>query len=133
MKKAIYVGSFDPLHNGHISIIKKALKITQKLIVVVANNPEKSSSSLKMRFLNVKKMLAIYPSVDVKKMETGLIAEFAKINDVKFLIRSARDEKDFNFELMMAIQNKKINKNIETILVFPNKSTIKIRSSILPK
>ena len=133
MKKAIFVGSFDSIHKGHLSIIKKALKIVDHLVVVVANNPEKISSPLEKRYQIVKAKLATIKATSVEKMETGLIAKLAKKMKINLFVRGARNSDDFNFELMMAIQNKKINKAIETILILPDKANIKIRASILPK
>lgn len=134
MKKAIYAGSFDPFHSGHESIVNKSLKIVDKLLLVVANNPEKHNSNIDDRKKILEDKYKNNGKVEVRKLNPGLlIAEYAKENGVNILVRSSRDVKDFEFELMMAIQNKKINHDIETILIMPDKANITIRSSLMPK
>lgn len=133
MKKAIYGGTFNPMHKGHISIVQKATKIFDLVYVVVAHNPEKEYCDIDERYNQVKEVLKFEKNVEVLKMEKGLLADLAKNLNVNFLVRSARDEKDFNFELMMAKQNKKLNSSLETILIMPDEINIEIRSSLMPK
>lgn len=133
MKKCIFAGTFNPLHNGHKSIIKKALGIFDVVYVVVANNPEKQESSLEERFEKVKRELSTLQGVEVKKLEKGLLTDLARELGVKHIVRSARDGKDFDYELMLAKGYKSLDNEIEMVIIVPDEINIELRSSIFPK
>ena len=129
MKKAIFAGSFDPIHEGHIKIIKKASKLFDHLFVVVANNDAKASQSdINKRKTFVESKISI-SNVSVVSIENKYVATYAKENDIKYLVRSARNSIDFSYELDMAKVNKDINNELETILVIPDYDDIKFSSS----
>ena len=87
MKIAIYPGVFDPLHKGHISIVEKSIKIFDRLIVLVSNNPEKvNSSNIDDRYKNVKQKLSLFKNVEVIKNENKLTAHFANENNINFIV-----------------------------------------------
>lgn len=132
MKKAIYPGSFDPLHEGHIKIIEKALKLFDVVYVVVSNNPEKTSQApIQTRFENTLNMLSKYKDVIVEINEHEYTADFARSKDINFLIRSARNQGDYNYELELASANNYLNKDLETILIIPDYRDISYESRLM--
>lgn len=131
-KIAIYPGSFDPLHKGHIQILKKALKLFDLIYLVVTNNPDKiEQSNLENRLNFAKKRLQNLPNIIVISNPDKLTGELAKELKANFLIRSARNISDFNYEIELAAGNKKINKNLETILIMPNYRSINYSSTLI--
>ncbi|VEU65797.1 phosphopantetheine adenylyltransferase [Mesomycoplasma conjunctivae] len=130
-KQAIFAGSFDPLHEGHLSIINKALKIFDHLFVVVTINPDKSDASdIEARFLSVKEQLSDFKNVTVIKNSNKLTAELAKELNIKFLVRSARNNLDLNYEMSLAAGNHQLNNDLETILFFPDYELIEYSSTL---
>lgn len=116
-KEAIYAGSFDPFTNGHLDIIKKAAKLFDKVVIVVAINKNKS------RTYNTDKMCS---AIEVTLKENnitncivgswdGLIADLMRSWEINYLIRGLRNNIDYNYEENMAVVNKLINPNIEYI------------------
>ncbi|WP_029512930.1 pantetheine-phosphate adenylyltransferase [Mycoplasmopsis iners] len=132
MKKiGIYPGSFDPLHEGHLAIIKKALSLLDKLYVVVTYNPDKDNLSfINERFQKVSKALKNEDKIVVLLNKNKLTADLAKEIEAKFLIRSARNNLDYQYELELAAANKSLNSSLETILIFPNYKDINYSSTL---
>lgn len=132
MKKAIYPGSFDPIHKGHIAVVKKALKIFDEIFIIVTNNPEKTpSKSLDERYKEAKKEFASNSKVYVEKNDSDLTANIAKQKGIEFLIRSARNQVDYNYELELAAGNKHLNSDLETILIIPDYEDINYSSRLI--
>ncbi|AIA29465.1 phosphopantetheine adenylyltransferase [Mycoplasmopsis californica HAZ160_1] len=132
MKKAIYAGSFDPLHSGHKAVIIKALKLVEHLIIVVSNNPDKNNlSNLHQRYEEIKAMYANNTKITVIKNENELIGNIAKQHNVNFLIRSARNNIDYELELDIAAGNHQVNPDLETILIIPDYEMIGISSTLI--
>lgn len=119
-KKAIYPGSFDPITNGHVDIIKRALEIFDKILIAVLENPQKEPLfTTKERMDMIKEIFADRKDVEVKAFH-GLLVEFAKKNNVKIVIRGLRAISDFEYEFQMALMNRKLNQEIETFFMMPN-------------
>ncbi|MCX8014796.1 MAG: pantetheine-phosphate adenylyltransferase [candidate division WOR-3 bacterium] len=115
MKIAVFPGSFDPITNGHIDIIKRALKLFDKIIVAVAKREEKSPIfSLAEREQMVKSVLKKFKQVEVKSFD-GLLVDFVKKEKACTIIRGLRTISDFDYEFQMALTNRKIAPDIETI------------------
>ncbi len=129
MKIAMFPGSFNPLHKGHIDVIRRAAQLFDKLYIVVSINVDKEQDDLNKRFLKVKRQIQ---KLKLKNVETAINKEFtidfAKKHKCKYLVRSLRDIKDFKYELVLAQANYKLDKNIETIFFVSNPSLVNISS-----
>ncbi len=130
MKKAIFAGSFDPMHEGHLKVIAKACKLFDQLFVVIATNVNKNSSDIEKRKSDAIQMIT-ESNVEVHVLHDGYLADFAKSNNIKYLIRSARDVADYSYELEMASANNSLNDELETVIIIPDYKDIKFRSSLL--
>ncbi|RTZ68327.1 MAG: pantetheine-phosphate adenylyltransferase [Tenericutes bacterium] len=132
MKKAIYVGSFDPIHNGHMKVLKKALGLFDEIIVIIANNDfKKNQGNLDERFEQVKRKVEEekFKNVSIYILEEKYLATWAKENNITYLVRSARNNTDFKYELDLAKLNKEINPDLETILIIPDSEDLEYSSS----
>ncbi len=115
--RAIYPGSFDPVTNGHLDIIKRAAAISDELIVGVLNNKVKTPLfSVEERVKMLCEVTKDMENVKVISFE-GLLIEFAKQMDAKVIIRGLRAVTDFEYELQMSQTNHKLNPQIETLFM----------------
>lgn len=115
MKVAIYPGSFDPITNGHVDIVGRAAKLFDKVIVAVIRNPEKKPRfSLKDREGMLKQALSAYENVAVESFD-GLLVDYARAKKASVIIRGLRAVSDFDYEFQMALTNRKMAPEVETI------------------
>lgn len=132
IKIAIYPGSFDPLHEGHVEIIAKGLKLFDIIYVIVSVNPDKKSQRpIEERFEEASLILRDWERVKVIMNKDDFIANIAKELGADFLIRSARNNKDFNYEMELAAGNNILNKDLETILIIPKHEYVNYSSTLL--
>ena len=135
MKIAIFPGSFDPIHEGHISIIKKASKLFDKLYVIVSFNKEKLyvNEPLKKRYSTVEKVVNSISlnNVYILLNENKYIADIAKEIHANYIVRSARTQIDYKYEIELAAANNYLNNKLETILIIPSYSNINFASRLL--
>jgi pantetheine-phosphate adenylyltransferase len=128
---AIYPGTFDPITNGHLDIIKRACKMFDKIIVAVANNKSKNSMfSLEKRVEMVKIATKNMQKIEVKEFNS-LLVDFAKKEQAKIIIRGLRAVSDFEYELQMSYANQSLDNSIETIFLMPTLQNAFISSSIV--
>jgi len=119
-KKAVYPGSFDPITNGHIDIIKRGLKIFDNIIMAVLENPKKAPLfTTKERKGIIQDIFSNEERVEVKSFD-GLLVDFAKKNNCDIVIRGLRAISDFEYEFQMALMNRKLNPGIETFYMMPS-------------
>jgi pantetheine-phosphate adenylyltransferase len=131
MRKVIYPGSFDPITFGHIDIIHRACDLFDGVIVTVAINPSKSPLfSVEERVNFIKESVKDYPKVDVDSFD-GLVVEHAKSVGAIGIIRGLRALSDFEFEFQMALMNRKLAKDINTIFLMPHEKYTYLNSSII--
>ena len=129
--KAIYPGTFDPVTNGHLDIIKRACKMFDKIIVAVADNKDKKTMfSLEKRVNLMKKVTKDLSKIEVESFDT-LLVDFAKSKECKIIIRGLRAVSDFEYELQMGYANKSLDSEIDTIYLMPNLENAFISSSVV--
>jgi len=130
MRRAIYPGSFDPVTNGHIDVIERARKLFDEVIVAVAVNDQKQPLfALDDRLAMLRKAITI-EGVRVAPM-TGLLVEFAAAESAHAVIRGLRAISDFEFEFQMALMNRKLDEEIETIFLMPKEEYTYLSSRIV--
>ena len=131
MSKAIYPGTFDPFTLGHLNILEKACNIFDEVILAVAEYTGKESLfNLQERYELCKKATGHIPNVIVSTFR-GLFVDYAKSQNCKIMIRGMRAVSDFEYELSLAITNKKLNPEIETIFLVPSLKYMYLSSSIV--
>ena len=132
MRIAIYPGSFDPLTNGHLDVVQRAAKLFDRVIVAVAKNESKMPLfTLNERRMLVKKAVAHIPNVETDVFE-GLLVEYVAAQKARAIVRGLRAVSDFEFEFQLALMNRKLDENIETIFMMP-KDTYTFLSSRIVK
>ena len=131
MGKAIYPGSFDPVTKGHLDIIKRTSKIMEHLTVTVLENPRKQAVfSVEERLEMLERVTANIQNVSVEYFQ-GLLIDYAKQKSVYIIIKGLRAISDFEFEFQMALVNRKLNPDIETLFMMTNSKYSYLSSSIV--
>lgn len=119
MRRAIYPGSFDPPHNGHIDVLRRAARLFDEVIVAVAFNEQKATLfSVEERVAMLGESTRDLPNVRVASFH-GLLVEFAREQSAIALIRGLRAVSDFEFELQMSLMNRKLVPTLETMFLTP--------------
>ena len=130
MRIAVYPGSFDPITNGHLEILKRALNIFDKVIVLVAVNPHK-----KTRFSPEERVNMIKEAIDDERVSVdsynGLTVEYAKAHNAKHLIRGLRAVTDFEYEFSLASANDYIDDSVDTVFLMSKAEKSFINSSMI--
>ncbi|MFO7151662.1 MAG: pantetheine-phosphate adenylyltransferase [Bacillota bacterium] len=131
MSIAIYPGSFDPITNGHLDIIERGSKIFDELIVAVLQNPSKKYLfTMEERIEMIKDAVKHLPNVEVDYFN-GLLVDFARKRNAKIVIKGLRAVSDFEYELQMALMNKKLYKDLETVFIMTSTKYSFLSSSIV--
>ncbi len=131
MRIAVYPGSFDPITNGHLDIIERASKIFDKVIVGVLKNKNKNPLfSADERIELIRKVTSKLDNVDVASFE-GLLVDFAREHDADVIIKGLRTVNDFEYEFQMALLNKTLNSDCETMFMMTNSKYSYISSSMV--
>jgi len=130
-KVAIYPGTFDPITNGHLSLIQRAIKLFDRLVVAVAENKYKNPLfSHNERYNLVKHSLKSNKNIKVVKFG-GLLADLAKEHNARAIIRGLRAVSDFESEFQMALMNRKLARDVETVFLMPALSWVYLSSTIV--
>ena len=131
MKIAVYPGSFDPITNGHLDIIKRASQIFDRLIVSVMFNPSKNPVfSPDERVNMIREVTKDYPNVEVDS-SSELLVEYAQKKGASVIVKGLRAVSDFEHEFQIALTNRKLNRNIETVFLTTNYRYLYLSSSIV--
>jgi len=129
MKVGVYPGTFDPITNGHIDIIRRSKHVFDKVIVAVAPNPKKKPLfDIHERVAMIKDATRDLPYVEVEIFE-GLLAEYMTRKGVHAIVRGLRAISDFEHEFMMALLNRKLDSNVETVFLMPSEEYSYLTSS----
>ena len=131
MRKIIYPGTFDPIHNGHIDIAMRAAKLFDVLEFVVAVNVEKDPLfNVDERLSLIKESINHIENISVSRF-TGLVVDYAKNSDSIAIIRGLRHVSDFEFEFQMAMMNFYLNPDIASLFMMPDEKYIHLNSTIV--
>jgi len=131
MKRIVYPGTFDPIHNGHLDIARKAAELFDELILVVAVNQEKSPLfNDKERVDLIKESLSDVKNVRVDTFN-GLVVDYVRSTESVAIIRGLRYVSDFEFEFQMAMMNYNLNPNIKSLFMMPDEKYIHLNSTVI--
>ncbi len=130
-RKAVYPGTFDPVTYGHLDVIKRAAAIYDKVFIAVAHSGEKSPLfSAEERVTMIKEAASDLANVEVEDIE-GLVVDYAASKSARVVIRGLRMISDFEYEFQMALTNRKLNPEIETVFMMPNESYSYLSSKLI--
>ena len=116
---AVYPGSFDPVTNGHLDIIHRALEFVDELVIAILVNPEKQALfTVKERMEMIRNVLPENPRVQLDQFD-GLLVEYARKKNARVIIRGLRAVSDFDYEFQMALMNRRLEAQIETVFLVP--------------
>ena len=130
-QKAVYPGTFDPVTNGHIDVIKRALKAFGEVVVAVARNPQKTPLfSVEERVGLLREALKGLEGLSVKSFD-GLVVDLALREKAGIVIRGLRMLSDFEYEFQMALTNRRLEDSVETVFLMPSESFSYVSSKLL--
>lgn len=133
-KIAVYPGTFDPITNGHLDIIKRGLKIFDKIIVLLAKNTQKITLfSLEERIDQIKNVINEKKLSDRVKIDSfeGLLVNYCKEKNIDIIIRGLRPLVDFEYEFEMAMINREMSNDVETIFILTDQNYFYLRSTLI--
>jgi len=117
---AVYPGTFDPFTNGHIDLVRRALRIFPQLVVAVARNPQKSPLfSLEERLAIIRDAIGGLAGVELDTFD-DLTVQYVRKKGAQVILRGVRAVSDFEAEFAMALMNRKISEDVETVFLMPN-------------
>ncbi len=130
-KMAIYPGSFDPVTNGHVDIIERGLKIFDKIIVAILINPAKKSLfTIEERKEMLEQCFENYENVEVDFFD-GLLVDYASMKNADAILRGMRAISDFEHEFQLALMNRKLNREVQTVFLMTGLRWIFTSSSVV--
>jgi pantetheine-phosphate adenylyltransferase len=128
---AVYPGSFDPITNGHLDLLQRALKIFDRIIVAVAKNPvKKTLFTIEERMEMIRISLQDHPHVSIDTFD-GLLVDYAKRQNARAILRGMRAVTDFEYEFQLAMMNRRLEPEIETVFLMTCLRRDFLSSSIL--
>jgi len=131
VRLAIYPGSFDPVTNGHIDILEKTSKLFDRIVIAVVHNVGKNALfSLNERVSLIKESTSHIPNVEVESF-SGLLVDYVKQKEACAIIRGLRTVTDFEYEMHIAMINRKMLPEVETIFILSDSRYIFVSSSII--
>jgi pantetheine-phosphate adenylyltransferase len=135
MRRAIFPGSFDPLTNGHLDIIKRSLPLFDEVVIAVLNNPDKNPMfSVEERCAMIRETLNEIDSGECRLAVdsfSGLTADFARRREAAAIVRGIRAVADYEYELRMALMNRRLEPRIETVFLVAAEEFSYVSSSLI--
>lgn len=128
---AVYPGTFDPFTNGHIDLVRRALRLFPRLILAVASNPHKSPLfSVEERLAIIREATAGLDRLEIDTFHM-LTVDYVRSKGASVIVRGVRAVSDFEFEFAMALMNRKISEEVETVFLMPNESYTYLSSRLV--
>jgi pantetheine-phosphate adenylyltransferase len=131
MKIAIYPGSFDPITNGHLDLIQRGLQLFDRLVVAIADNPDKKPLFSGEERVEMVKTAVKNPKQVKVVLFSGLLANLAKEIKASAIIRGVRAVSDFEFEFQLALMNRKLAPKTETVFLIPSEKYTYLSSNLI--
>ncbi len=131
-KSAVYPGSFDPITNGHVDIINRGLGVFNKITVLVGYNPNKLTTlfSVEERISMIREVVGDNPRIEVDSF-SGLLVNYVKDSEASCILRGLRAMSDFEYEFQLALINRKLRRNIETVFLMTGSKWFYCNSSLV--
>lgn len=131
MTVAIYPGSFDPMTQGHVSIVRSGLVAFEKLIIAVLRNPRKDALfTIEERVEMIRDEFSGTPNIEVDSFE-GLLVDYCRKKNARVVLRGLRAVADFEYELQMANMNRHLNSEVETVFLMANDAYFYVSSNLV--
>jgi len=128
---AVYPGTFDPLTNGHVDIILRGARLFDRIVIGVLRNPDKSPLfSVEERVAMAREVFAAEPTVEVAAFD-GLLVDFARAHGAHVIVRGLRAVSDFEYEFQMALMNRRLVPQLETVFMMPAEAYTYISSRLI--
>lgn len=135
MRRAVFPGSFDPLTNGHLDVIKRSLPLFDEIVIAILNNPDKNPMfSVEERCEIIRDITASMSSADCRLVVdsfSGLTADFAKRKEATAIVRGIRAVSDYEYELRMALMNRRLEPTIETVFLMAGEEFSYVSSTLM--
>ncbi|HET9252707.1 MAG TPA: pantetheine-phosphate adenylyltransferase [Candidatus Eisenbacteria bacterium] len=131
MRSAVFAGTFDPVTNGHLDLMRRALGVVDRLTVAVASRPEKG-----VMFAQEERVAMIRDAVQGEtrltvEPFTGLLVDFARERKIGIIVRGIRFVSDFEYEFQMALMNRRLSADVETIFLMPSETYTYLNSTLV--
>jgi len=131
VRTAIYPGSFDPVTLGHWDLVQRAAKLVDRLVVAVLHNPSKSPAfTVEERVAMLEELTTTLPHVEITSFH-GLLVDFAKAQNAQVIVRGVRAFSDFEYEFQMALMNRKLAPELETVFLMPKEKYSAVSSRLV--
>jgi len=128
---AVYPGTFDPITNGHLSVVNRGLKLFDKLIIAILNNPQKAPLfTLDERIYMIKESLKGKTNIEVESFD-GLLVDYVANKNSNIILKGLRALSDFEYEFQMALMNRKLDRKIQSVFLMTDYKWFYISSTII--
>jgi len=130
-RTAVYPGTFDPITNGHLSIVKRGLKIFDKLIIAILNNPQKAPLfSMEERVSMIEKSVKSVSNIEIDTFD-GLLVDYVIQKNSNVILRGLRAMSDFEYEFQLALMNRKLNRQVQSVFLMTDYKWFYTSSTII--